>query len=108
MKEKEEKRHAHPIANNSAKSFQKDFFILLKRSEERIDKTNEMVCKLVETSNNMIAMLDKITAEYMRQLDKLQASRDEILAQNKMLINLVANNFSQGTTNVNISKNEKP
>lgn len=83
MKEKEEKRHAHPIANNSAKSFQKDFFILLKRSEERIDKTNDMICRLAETSNNMITMLNKITEEYVQQLDKLQASRAKFLRKIK-------------------------
>lgn len=37
---KEENKHA---VHHNNKSFQKDFFILLKRSEERIDKTNDMI-----------------------------------------------------------------
>lgn len=99
-----ERKHTHSA--NSLRSFLRNFVVLLERSEERIDKTNEMVCQLAATSNNMIMMLDKITAEYMRQLDKLQNSRDEILEQNRMLINLIGSNMSQGTTNVNINKKE--
>lgn len=66
-----------------------------------------MICRLAETSNNMITMLNKITEEYVQQLDKLQASRDEILSQNSKLIDLLANTYSQGVTNVNINKNEQ-
>lgn len=54
---------------------------LLERSEERIDKTNDMICKMVTT-------IDKLTNEYTRQLAKLQEVRDEVVDQNKELIKL--------------------
>lgn len=103
---KETTKSARPRSGGT-KFFQQDFVILLRRSEERIDKTNEMICKLVETSNNMAAIINKITAEYSLQLEKLQASRDKILAQNSALLALLDKFSPNGTTNVNINKNEK-
>lgn len=55
------------------------FSEILIKSEERIDRTNTMVSKCVE-------MMDKLTAEYCKQIEALQESRDEILSQNKILI----------------------
>lgn len=55
----------------------------------------------------MAAIINKITAEYSLQLEKLQASRDKILAQNSALLALLDKFSPNGTTNVNINKNEK-
>lgn len=55
---------------------------LLEKSETRIDKTNEMVCKLAST-------IDKLTNEYGKHLERLQEARDELVKQNKELIKLV-------------------
>lgn len=57
------------------------FIELLERSEERIDKTNDMIFK-------MVATIDKLSAEYTKQLTKLQEVRDEVVAQNRELIKL--------------------
>lgn len=56
--------------------------ILLIRSEERIDKTNEMVSKCV-------SVIDKLTNEYTRQIEKLQAVRDDMIEENKTLLNMI-------------------
>lgn len=56
--------------------------ILLIRSEERIDKTNEMVSKCV-------SVIDKLTNEYTRQIEKLQAVRDDVIEENKTLLNII-------------------
>lgn len=55
---------------------------LLEKSETRIDKTNDMVCKLA-------AIIDKLTNEYCKHLEKLQDTRDELTKQNKDLLKLV-------------------
>ena len=52
---------------------------LLDQSENRIDRTNEMICKMVST-------IDTLTNEYTTQLSKLQEVRDELVGQNKALI----------------------
>lgn len=55
--------------------------LLNERSEARIDKTNDMICKMVST-------IDKVTNVYTSQLTKLQEVRDELVSQNKKLIKI--------------------
>lgn len=56
--------------------------LLLIRSEERIDKTNEMIQKCVN-------VIGKLTDEYTKQLEKLQAVRDEVVNQNNTLLSML-------------------
>lgn len=79
---------------------------LLARSEERIDRTNEMVMKLAESAENNTRMLNRVVDEYCKQLAAVQNARDSILEQNKILLSLIQQmmNPSQNTTNVNIKK----
>lgn len=58
------------------------FTQLLERSEERIDNYNNIVSKCV-------ALIEKITAEYTEQLNKLQEARDSLIQQNSELIKLL-------------------
>lgn len=55
---------------------------LLIKSEERIDRTNDMVCKLTSA-------IDKLSDEYIKHIDKLQEARDELSKQNTNLLKLV-------------------
>lgn len=55
---------------------------LLIKSEERIDRTNDMVCKLASA-------IDKLTNEYSKHIDKLQEARTDLSKQNKDLLKLV-------------------
>lgn len=57
---------------------------LLIKSEERIDRTNDMVCKCVNVVN-------QLTQEYSTHINKLQESRDEILKQNGALLQHIQN-----------------
>lgn len=52
---------------------------LVIRSEERIDKTNNMIEKCV-------AMVDKLATEYASHIKSLQNARDEVIRQNTELI----------------------
>lgn len=55
---------------------------LIVRSESRIDRTNEMVF-------NLVNVINKITEEYVFQINKLQDSRDSLISQNQQLIKLM-------------------
>lgn len=55
---------------------------LIVRSESRIDRTNEMVF-------NLVNVINKITEEYVLQINKLQDSRDSLISQNQQLIKLM-------------------
>lgn len=65
------------------KRVDKKFTELLIKSEDRIDRTNDMICECVK-------VIDKLTTEYTTHLKKLQESRDELLAQNKSMVELLA------------------
>jgi len=60
--------------------------LLLEKSEQRIDRTNEMICKLADATSTMNSTLLLITKEYTRQLDKLQKCRDNLAKLNEDLI----------------------
>lgn len=55
---------------------------LVERSENRIDRTNEMISKCV-------SIIDRVTTEYTTQLDELQKNRDALVDENKRLISLL-------------------
>lgn len=57
---------------------------LLTISEKRIDKTHDLICKAFN-------MVDKLTMEYSKQIDKLQACRDDLVTQNTELIKITKN-----------------
>jgi len=61
---------------------------LQEQSEARIDRTNEMVCKLAEAAGNAVRMLESVTTTYERHLTTLTDCRDALLAQNNTLIRL--------------------
>lgn len=55
---------------------------LLEKSEERIDKTGEII-------SNCVSVTNKITDEFTKQIAKVQKARDTLIAENKDLIRLV-------------------
>lgn len=57
---------------------------LLTISEKRIDKTHDLICKAFN-------VLDKMTLEYSKQIDKLQTCRDDLVDQNTELIKITKN-----------------
>jgi len=59
---------------------------LLRESEQRIDRTNDMVCKLAAATSQIAEMHRLVTEEYIKQIDKLQDCRDKVIEQNKDLI----------------------
>lgn len=67
---------------------------LVEKSENRIDRTNDMIA-------HAFTLLDKITLEYTKQVEKLQNVRDELLLQNKSLLKQIE---SMRTENENINK----
>lgn len=64
-----------------SKNLEIELHKLILKSEERIDRTNEMVCKLV-------SVIDKLTNEYSEKLGKAVDARDKLIEQNKQLITL--------------------
>lgn len=52
---------------------------LIEKSEDRIDRTNEMIHKCV-------ILIDKLSGEYVTQLSKLQKARDHVLEENKLIL----------------------
>lgn len=52
---------------------------LLEKSEARIDRTNEMVCKLV-------SVVESLSKTYTAHLGSLSSCRDELVKQNSKLI----------------------
>lgn len=62
--------------------------MLAEASEARIDRTNEMVCKMADTMQHNHSILETITKEYTKHLGDLTACRDNLIEQNKVLLNL--------------------
>lgn len=87
--------------------FREDFIVLLSKSEERIDRINDMVLKLVESTNVIVRNQEYIANEYVNQIRKLQTNRDDILNENKTLLHMLDKVVLGGTTNVNITKEDK-
>lgn len=88
-------------------SLRKDLIVLLTKSESRMDRTNEMVFKLAESTDSMVHCQEHITDEYIRQIEALKKNRDEILRQNKLLLHLLDKFSNNPTTNVNIGQDDK-
>ena len=88
-------------------SLRKDLIVLLTKSESRMDRTNEMVFKLAESTDSMVHYQEHITDEYIRQIEALRKNRDEILRQNKLLLHLLDKFSNNPTTNVNIGQDDK-
>lgn len=88
-------------------SLRKDLIVLLSKSESRMDRTNEMVFKLAESTDAMVHCQEHITDEYIRQIEALRKNRDEILQQNKLLLHLLDKFLNNSTTNVNIGQDDK-
>lgn len=63
-----------------------EFFQLYKNSEARIDRTNEMVCKLSDCISRSNEMHATITKEYATQIEKLQDARDAAVKQSISLL----------------------
>ena len=59
---------------------------IITKFSELLTKSEERVSIFSKTMSDCTQMIDKITNEYTTQLDKLQKSRDELLIQNKILI----------------------
>ncbi len=76
-----------------------------------MDRTNEMVFKLAESTDAMVHCQEHITDEYIRQnirqIEALRKNRDEILQQNKLLLHLLDKFLNNSTTNVNIGQDDK-
>lgn len=60
------------------------FTTLLYKSDERIDRANEMVCKLSDA-------ISQLTHVYLSQIDKLQKERDKLIEENIKLAQIIAN-----------------
>lgn len=63
-----------------------EFFQLYKDSENCIDRTNEMVCKLSDCISRSNDMHATITKEYVTQIEKLQDARDAAVKQSISLL----------------------
>lgn len=57
---------------------------LITISEKRVDRTHDLICKAFN-------MVDKMTLEYSKQIDKLQTCRDDLVTQNTELIKITKN-----------------
>lgn len=71
--------------NRHIRSTEAQFLKIYRRSEERIDRTNEMVCKLSSCVDKTENLLITITNEYEHRMDKLQANHDKVMEQNSDL-----------------------
>lgn len=67
-------RHMHSIES----TFQQ----LYRDSESRIDRTNEMICKLSACIEKTENVLMTITNDYEHRMDKLQETHDKVMEQN--------------------------
>ena len=59
---------------------------ILKQFSELLIKSEDRMNTVSKTVSDCVIMVNKITNEYTTQLDKLQKIRDEIVLQNKILI----------------------
>ena len=59
---------------------------IITKFSELLTKSEERVSIFSKTMSDCTQMIDNLTNEYTTQLDKLQKSRDELLIQNKILI----------------------
>lgn len=55
---------------------------LLRQSEERIDRTNEMICTLAGATQHVVDSLNRVTNEYSKHIGDLAKCRDQLLLQN--------------------------
>lgn len=90
--------------NRHIRSTEAQFLKIYRRSEERIDRTNEMVCKLSSCVDKTENLLITITNEYEHRMDKLQSNHDKVIEQNGDLTKQNAVLFSAATTpHININ-----
>lgn len=69
----------------------KQFTELLIKSEERIDKTNEMVSKMTATVDGLRNLYSETEKEYIAQLNKVCKARDELLEQTRTQTSIIEN-----------------
>lgn len=90
--------------NRHIRSTEAQFLKIYRRSEERIDRTNEMVCKLSSCVDKTENLLITITNEYEHRMDKLQSNHDKVIEQNGDLTKQNAVLSSAATTpHINIA-----
>lgn len=65
------------------------FAELLEKSEERIDRINDMVLNLTKSAENQRQIVTMLTEKYTKHLDDLSKNRDEITRQNSELIKFI-------------------
>lgn len=61
---------------------------LVEKSESRIDRTNDMICKLAAITDQTQKLVVKLTEEYTRHLKNLSKCRDALLQQNETLLRM--------------------
>lgn len=66
------------------------FESLLSASEERIIKTNEMVCKLADVVSGINQHQERLLHEYTSHISTLAQARDSLITQNKELTLLLS------------------
>lgn len=88
--------------------FCEDFVALLTKSEDRIDRINNMVLTLAETTNRIIYFHETTYNDCMQQFNKLQAAHAELLQQNKLLLCLIDKFgiIGAAANNININDNK--
>lgn len=88
--------------------FCEDFIVLLTKSEDRIDRINNMVLTLAETTNRIIYFHETTYNDCMQQFNKLQAAHAELLQQNKLLLCLIDKFgiIGAAANNININDNK--
>lgn len=88
--------------------FCEDFVVLLTKSEDRIDRINNMVLTLAETTNRIIYFHEITYNDCMQQFNKLQAAHAELLQQNKLLLCLIDKFgiIGAAANNININDNK--
>lgn len=101
-------KNSNPTTECDYNKFRKDFINLLTKSEERIDRINNMVLTLAETTNRIIYFHETTYNDCMQQFNKLQAAHAELLQQNKLLLYLIDKFgvIGAAANNININDNK--
>ncbi len=73
---------------------------LLEKSEDRIDRTNEMVCRLANASMEIVAMARQVN----ERLDRTIQANTLLLQENQMLIDILSKKMSGTSVNNNFNK----
>lgn len=101
-------KNSNPPTEGDYNKFRKDFISLLTKSEERIDRINNMVLTLAETTNRIIYFHETTYNDCMQQFNKLQVAHAELLQQNKLLLYLIDKFgvIGAAANNININDNK--